>query len=76
MPYYLVIFHNQTARTSVLEAHSFVVMITYGTGAGLALCIGTLLALGRKKSCINKHPQCNSGHANYIKDKERPDIDS
>jgi hypothetical protein len=76
MPYYLVVLHNQTACTPVLEAHFFVLMITYGTGAGLALCIAAPLAPGRKKSCINDHPQCNSGHANYIKDKERPDIDS
>jgi len=51
-------------------------MITYGTDAGPALCIATPLALGRKKSCINNHPQGNSRYANYKKNKERPDIDS
>jgi hypothetical protein len=77
MPYHLVVFCNQTACTSVLEAHFFAVMITYGTGAGLALCIATPpLALGCKKSCINNHPQSNSRYANYKKNKERPDIDS
>jgi hypothetical protein len=77
MPYHLVIFSNQTACTSVLETHFFVVMFTYGTGAGLALCIATTpLALGREKSCINNHPQSNSRYANYKKNKERPDIDS
>lgn len=74
MPYDFVLFYNQTACTSVLEAHFFAVMITYGTFAGLALCIGPPLALGRKKSCINNHPQCNSGYTNYKKDEERPDI--
>src|SRR5688500_1896998 len=80
MPYHLVVFCNQTACTSVLEARFFAVVITHGTGAGLALlCIAattTPLALGRKKSCIDNHPQGNSRYANYEKDKERPDIDS
>jgi len=76
MPYYSILFHNQTACTSILEAHFFEVVITHGTFAGLVLCIGPPLALGRKKSCINNHPQCNGGYANYKKDKERPDIDS